>query len=127
MLFVGKVEEAKKYLDSLDKTFIKNQKMIIEIKAYLDRKKEHIYIYAIRKGLKVVNSSNQGEKSNDLIVAERCKHNGMSWCENGVRGIYSIMPLNLNGEKLWFDKNELSFSPTPHSIKIAQQYNTIPA
>lgn len=70
ILFVGKVEEAKKYLDSLDKAFIKNQKMIDEIKTYLDRKKEYIYIYAIRKGLKVVSSSNQGEKSSDLIVAE---------------------------------------------------------
>ncbi|MBQ0081300.1 MAG: hypothetical protein KBS95_07145 [Alistipes sp.] len=58
-----------------------------------------------------------------MIVAQRCKHNGMSWAEDGVRGIYSIELLRLNGENHWFDKHEVTFSPVPHTAKIEQQYN----
>ena len=39
--------------------------------------------YALRKELGLRNSSNLGEKSNDIIVADRQKHNGMSWSNNG--------------------------------------------
>ena len=121
-LFVGNVEKAKQYLDQLDDSVIRNPRKLQEIKDYLDRKSQYIYCYAIRKGLNIINSSNQGEKSNDLIVAQRCKHNGMSWAEKGVRGIYSIKLLQVNGEKEWFSKHMLTFAPVPHSTKIAEQY-----
>jgi hypothetical protein len=38
-----------------------------------------IPVYAVRRQLGLRNSSNRGEKANDLLVAARQKHNGMSW------------------------------------------------
>ena len=81
-LFAGNIDGAKQYLDGLEPSVIRNPLKIEELKKYLDSKDYGIYPYANRKELGIINSSNQGEKSNDLVVAQRCKHNGMSWTGN---------------------------------------------
>lgn len=122
IIFAGNVDEAKKYLDSLSLSMVKNKSKIKEIQDYLERKREYIYVYAIRKGLNIVNSSNQGEKSNDMVIAGRCKHNGMSWTHNGLRGMGATNLLRLNEEELWYTENVLTFKPVPHSINVQKQY-----
>ena len=47
---------------------------------------------------------------NDLVVAERQKHNGMSWSKNGSVALASITSLKRNKEyKNWFEKKEVNF------------------
>lgn len=124
-LFAGNIEAAIEYLDGLDPGIIKNQKKIEEIKGYLDRKREGIYVYAMRKQLGLVNSSNQGEKSNDLVVAQRCKHNGMSWTYEGLNGMRNIKLAILNQETNWYTTKMLSFHPVALSSKIECQYDQV--
>ena len=66
--------------------------------------------YAVRRELGLRNSSNRGEKSNDLIVSERQKHNGMSWSNSGSVALASVTALKKNKEyKTWFQEGELEF------------------
>lgn len=124
-LFAGNIEEALEYLEGLDPDIIKNQKKIEEIKGYIGRKREGIYVYAMRKQLGLINSSNQGEKSNDLVVAQRCKHNGMSWTYGGLNGMRNIKLLILNQEMDWYTAQRITFQPVALSPKIACQYDQV--
>jgi hypothetical protein len=77
---------------------------------YLKRNKVYIPCYAVRKILGLRNSSNIGEKMNDLVVSDRQKHNGMSWSNPGSVALASISSLKRNGETIrWFEKRELVF------------------
>ena len=124
-LFAGNKEEAKKYLDELDPSLIKNPKKIEELKNYLDRKEDGIYSYAVRKELGFINSSNQGEKSNDLVVAQRCKHNGMSWTRKGITGMRNVNLALLNNEIDWYRTHRLSFKPIPLTDAVLSQYRIV--
>jgi len=42
------------------------------------------------------NSSNRGEKVNDLVVSERQKHNGMSWSPEGSVALAAAITLARN-------------------------------
>jgi len=70
----------------------------------------------IKEETRLRTSSNQGEKANDLVVAERQKHNGMSWSKPGSSGLANIRTLFLNQEdENWITRRELDFkliSPT---------------
>ena len=47
---------------------------------------------------------------NDLVVAERQKHNGMSWSKEGSVALASITALKRNNEsRKWFEEKELDF------------------
>ncbi len=66
--------------------------------------------YAVRRELGLRNSSNRGEKSNDLIVSERKKHNGMSWTKSGSVALASVTSLKKNKEyKKWFQERKIEF------------------
>ena len=121
-LFAGNKEGAKRYLDELDPSVIKRPDKIEEVKRYLDKKEEGIYPYAVRKELGIINSSNQGEKSNDLVVAQRCKHNGMSWTGIGINGMRNINLIILNNESEWYETHTLSFNPVPLTYEVMKQY-----
>ncbi|GJG66685.1 hypothetical protein PRLR6025_01540 [Prevotella lacticifex] len=54
--------------------------------------------YAVRHMIGLRTSSNRVEKANDLIVAKRQKHNGMSWSFKGSGALASIKCAHLNGE-----------------------------
>jgi hypothetical protein len=54
---------------------------------YLERKRCLIPDYATRHEQGLWIASTRVEKWNDTAVAERCKHRGMSWTENGVIAI----------------------------------------
>ena len=77
---------------------------------YLRRNKPYIPCYAIGKQLGLRNSSNIGEKMNDLIVSERQKHNGMSWSKKGSVALASVTALKRNREsQRWFEDREIEF------------------
>ena len=105
MIFIGNLNIALEYLNKIDTTLIKSQEMIDEIANYIEKKKPYLYCYAIRKLLKVINSSNRVEKLNDLLVSFRCKHKAMSWSIYGLKGIVYLRLLMLSKEFSWFPKN----------------------
>ena len=75
---------------------------------YLDRNRPYIPCDEIRKRLGLRNSSNIGEKMNDLLVSNRQKHQGMSWSESGSIAIAVLEALKRNNEyQHWFEYHEI--------------------
>ncbi len=105
LLWLGLTDRAIALLCDIDSAEIKNKAIIEKLKEYLRRNKPYIPCYAIRKVLGLRNSSNVGEKANDLIVSARQKHNGMSRSKAGSAALASVSALKRNNEdKNWFEK-----------------------
>ena len=90
LLWIGDVDGAIALLQALPEKHIKNIEHINKLIDYLNRNQNYIPCYAIREKLGLCNSSNRGEKANDLAVSSRQKHNGMSWSKGGSQGLASI-------------------------------------
>ena len=120
-LWVGDVKSASEYLQSLDPADIKNRKWLEDLLGYFEKKGDAITCYALRAKLGLRNSSNPVEKANDLIVAQRQKHNGMAWSPDGSGSLAALQMIYLNHQSdLWFQKKELyRFSPSPEGISKA--------
>lgn len=97
-LWVGNVEYATEYLHRLGADKVRNQSWITSLIQYIDKNYSYSPCYALRKELGLRNSSNPVEKSNDLVVAQRQKHNGMSWSARGSSSLTTIRAMYLNGE-----------------------------
>ena len=111
MLWVGNVKEAVSFINSLSGSRIKSSYWLGELTAYLERKEPQIVCYALRQGLGLRISSNRVEKTNDLLVAQRQKHSGMSWSFEGSNSLASISMVMLNNESdQWLRSHSLSFS-----------------
>jgi len=110
-LWHGCVDRAIVLLQAVEPTKIKNQEALDTLIAYLERNRPYLPCYAVRKQLGLRNSSNLGEKANDLIVSDRQKHNGMSWSKPGSVALAAVTALVRNQEyKRWFQTGSLSFS-----------------
>ena len=117
LLWHGKVEAAIEYLRSLDDTKVRNFKEIEMLIAYLERNRAYIPCYALRGALGLRLSSNLGEKANDLVVAQRQKHKGMSWSQAGSPALSNLTALFVNNEAYnWTVRRELNFRPIPTSV-----------
>lgn len=121
LLWVGDVPGATSYLSSLDASDLKNKKWRDELMGYFQKKGSSITCYALRAKLGLRNSSNPVEKANDLIVAQRQKHNGMAWSPYGSGSLAALQMIYLNDQAdLWFRKKELYlFSAVDTSEKVA--------
>ncbi len=109
-LWRGKIDYAVNFLQSIDPSNIKSSKHIDILIGYFERNRDYIPCYALRKELGLRNSSNKGEKANDLIVSERQKHNGMSWSKPGSVALATVTSVNRNKElHQWFDKGSIDF------------------
>ncbi len=110
ILWYGMVDKAIKYLSDLDESLIKNRDALVTLIDYIERNRPYIPCYGVRKELGLRNSSNIGEKMNDLLVSDRQKHNGMSWSKDGSVALASLTALKRNKEyKKWFEKGDLEF------------------
>ena len=110
LLWHGLVDQAVIYLKSLPESEIKNEEERLHLINYLTKNRPMIPVYAVRKALGLRNSSNRVEKANDLIVADRQKHNGMSWSKSGSMSLASVTALKQNKEyKKWFREREIEF------------------
>lgn len=110
LLWNGLTDKAIALLEGLDPSQIKDKSALERLVKYLQRNKPYIPCYAIRKQLGLRNSSNIGEKMNDLVVSERQKHNGMSWSKPGSVALASLTALKRNREtKNWLEKQTLDF------------------
>ena len=89
---------------------VKNALSLNYVMGYMERVRKNIPNYMLRDALGLRNSSNRGEKANDLIVANRLKHNGMSWSGNGSTALASVTAMIHNNELgNWVEDGFLSF------------------
>lgn len=110
LLWDGRVESAMAYLVALPSEQIKNAAEIQTLLGYLERQRPHIPCYSVRKKLGLRNSSNRGEKENDLLVAARQKHNGMSWAPSGSIALAALTTAARNEElDSWLRTGEIGF------------------
>jgi hypothetical protein len=110
LLWHGLTDKAIGLLKAIEAEKVKNDEKLSNLIAYLERNKEMIPCYAIRKSLGLRNSSAIGEKMNDLIVSSRQKHNGMSWSKIGSLALAALTTAKLNGEsQVWLEKRSLKF------------------
>jgi hypothetical protein len=110
LLWYGLVDHASDYVRALNRSLIRNPEAIEKLIGYFERNRAYIPCYAVRKELGLRNSSNVGEKMNDLAVSKRQKHHGMSWSVSGSVGLASLTALARNGEHaLWFEEGEIAF------------------
>ncbi len=108
LLWLGLTDRAIALIGDIDSADIKNRSVIEKLKKYLRRNAPYIPCYAIRKVFGLRNSSNIGEKANDLVVSDRQKHNGMSWSKAGSVALASLSALKRNNEYMrWFQKREI--------------------
>jgi hypothetical protein len=110
LLWHGLVDQAIAYIQALDGQHIKNPDALTKLVGYLERNRAHIPCYAVRKALGLRNSSQIGEKMNDLLVSDRQKHRGMSWSKTGSVSLAVLAALKRNGEHAqWFDEGDIDF------------------
>jgi hypothetical protein len=110
-LWFGNVRGAIKLLSAIDPQKVRNYDVINYLVGYLERVHDTIPCYALRKQLGLRNSSNQGEKANDLIVSNRQKHNGMSWSNDGSEAFATVAAALHNGEMLsWLHRRDIGFN-----------------
>ena len=110
ILWTGRHQNAINYLESLKKSQARNYVKIEELKDYIRRKSPNLACYAQRHELGLRISSNRVEKANDLVVATRQKHNGMSWSRNGSGALAVITATMINGElEEWVTKRRICY------------------
>lgn len=111
LLWHGCIDRAIATLQAIPAEQIKDQKALDDLIGYFERNRSHIPCYAVRKKLGLRNSSQAGEKANDLIVSSRQKHNGMSWRLRGSAALAAITAMLKNKELLgWLGNQSLAFS-----------------
>jgi len=77
----------------------------------------------MRKELGLINSSNQGEKSNDILIVQRQKHNGMSWVVDGSSALGHIKQISINEESDYFYRTgKITFEPVKLTKTIQEKY-----
>lgn len=109
LLWHGLTDRTIQLLQALDPQQVKNEAARQQLLDYLHRCKPHIPCYAVRKQLGLPNGSSIGEKMNDLLVAQRQKHNGMSWSAAGSVALAALTAMIRNGEsQTWFKKQTLA-------------------
>ena len=113
LLWVGKPDAVIGVLRRVSEEYLKDGRTTEALIAYLERNREYIPCYALRKKLGLRNSSNKGEKSNDLAVSSRQKHNGMSWSKVGSPALTTIIVLHLNEEQSnWYQHSKFEYQMT---------------
>ena len=109
LLWYGMTDKAIMYLQGLKDDDLKNPDAIRVMIGYIDRNQPYIPCYEGRKQLGLRNSSQIGEKMNDLLVSDRQKHNGMSWTPTGSASLAALESLKRNDEvHRWFEYADIS-------------------
>lgn len=96
-LWINDLKGALDYLDFVKRKYQQASSKLDEVKDYLNRKSPYLTNYALRKRIGLSNSSNRVEKLNDVAVASRQKHNGMSWSQLGSSNLALIAVTYMNG------------------------------
>jgi len=109
-LWLGNVNGAIDLLCNVKDEEIKDHEKVVKLIEYFERVRNNIPCYALRKQLGLRNSSNLGEKANDLVVSNRQKHNGMSWSDDGSLAFATVSATTLNRQTgSWIHHRDVSF------------------
>lgn len=109
-LWYGDVDGAIAMVRLIDPKHVKSVEAIEGLAGYFQRNKPYIPCYAVRKKLGLRNSSNRAEKANDIVVAARQKHKGMSWSQPGSTALATLQALVCNdNQRLWLEKRAVDF------------------
>jgi hypothetical protein len=112
LLWFGNTDGAIGALSQLPEKQVRNPAILQKLIEYLERVRGNVPCYALRRGLGLRNSSNLGEKANDLVVANRQKHNGMSWSREGSFGFAAVSALIHNDDlHAWVSERSVRFAP----------------
>lgn len=110
LLWYGNVDGALRALHQIDAKHVKNQEALDRLIGYLERNRPYIPCYVARKRLGLRNSSNRGEKSNDIVMSARQKHKGMSWSQSGSSALATLSALVANdNHRTWFEERTVDF------------------
>ena len=108
-LWFGNVDRAIEELRNIDVKMVRNTSVITYLIGYLERVREYIPCYAMRRKLGLRNSSGIGEKCNDITVAKRQKHNGMSWSDSGSIAFGAVAAVTYNRQiENWLTNHDIS-------------------
>ena len=111
LLWYGLVDDATAHLRSINPDEIKDPKQIEALVGYLERNRSWIPNYAMRRRLKLCNSSNPAERTNNLIASQRQKKNGMSWSPDGSQALSALACVVLNHRtKEWLTECQFSLT-----------------
>ena len=111
MLWYGMVDEAIAHLRSIDASQIKDQKQIELLIGYLERNRSWIPNYALRRRLKLGNSSNPAERTCNLLASQRQKKNGMSWSTGGSQALSALACVVLNNRtRTWLTEAKFTLT-----------------
>jgi len=109
-LWHGTVDGVIACLGQIDPGQIKSTDAIERLVGYFERNRRYIPCYAARAKLGLRNSSNRGEKANDLVVSMRQKHKGMSWSQDGSTALTALQTLVCNdAHNRWFETGSVDF------------------
>jgi hypothetical protein len=109
-LWYGDVDAAIALVRQIDSKHVKAVTALDGLVGYLERNRPYIPCYAVRKKLGLRNSSNRGEKANDVVVAARQKHNGMSWSQSGSSALATLQALVCNDNHgQWLEERAVDF------------------
>jgi len=110
LLWFGLVDKALDYLQTIPATDLKEAGAISKLSNYLQRHHKSIPCYAMRSKLKLPNASSPAERTNNQVTANRQKHHGMSWSNNGSYGLTALSAVTVNGAtQEWVEKRTISF------------------
>ena len=111
LLWYGLVDDAIAHLRSISRDEIKDPSQIEALVGYLERNRSWIPNYAMRRRLKLCNSSNPAERTNNLIASQRQKKNGMSWSPDGSQALSALACVVLNNRvKEWLTECQFSLT-----------------
>jgi hypothetical protein len=113
-LWNGDTDGAIALMKNAEPSKIKKQNCLGQLTDYLNRVRDFIPNYALRKQLGLRNGSGIVETTNNLLVAKRQKHNGMSWSHNGSISLATLTSARVNGDIVnWAQKRIIPFKPIP--------------
>jgi hypothetical protein len=114
LLWFGLLDRAIDYLQAVPVSELKNHQPIERLIGYLERNRNAMPCYALRRQLRLPNSSNPVERSNNLVTARRQKHNGMSWSKAGSHALTALNAVVLNGGvQRWVRQREIALEFVP--------------
>jgi hypothetical protein len=78
--------------------WVRNPKALSDLINYLEKRRAYIPDYGARRREGLWIASTRVEKFNDWAVSGRCKHQGMSWSEEGVLALAALEAARENNE-----------------------------
>jgi hypothetical protein len=97
LLWKGEVDTAIQLLRGALE-WVRNPASVEELIGYLEKRRAYIPNYEQRQRAGLWIASTRVEKYNDWAVSARCKHQGMSWSNEGVLALAALEAARRNGE-----------------------------